>query len=78
MQSTDEPETAPSATPEEVAAEEGSTGEEEEVVEEETTPEDAEPVAEDDQCINCHTDKQALIDTAKPEEEVESENEGEG
>ena len=31
-----------------------------------------------DQCIVCHTDKQMLIDTAKPEEEVISENEGAG
>jgi len=31
-----------------------------------------------DECLNCHIDKQRLIDTAKPEEEVVSENEGEG
>lgn len=31
-----------------------------------------------DECVNCHTDKQMLIDTAKPEEEVVSEDEGEG
>ncbi|MCB2179842.1 hypothetical protein KQH54_01825 [bacterium] len=30
------------------------------------------------ECLNCHSDKQALIDTAKPEEEVVSENEGAG
>jgi hypothetical protein len=30
------------------------------------------------ECLVCHIDKQMLIDTAKPEEEVESENEGEG
>lgn len=29
-------------------------------------------------CLNCHSDKQHLIDTAKPEEEVVSENEGAG
>jgi PBP1b-binding outer membrane lipoprotein LpoB len=29
-------------------------------------------------CVDCHTDQQALIDTAKPEEEVISENEGAG
>ncbi len=32
----------------------------------------------DDACIDCHTDKQALIDTSDPVEEVESENEGAG
>jgi hypothetical protein len=29
-------------------------------------------------CIDCHTNQQTLIDTAKPEGEVASENEGEG
>lgn len=29
-------------------------------------------------CLDCHTDKQTLIDTAKPEEEVVSESSGEG
>jgi len=29
-------------------------------------------------CVDCHTDQQALIDTADPVEEVVSENEGEG
>ena len=37
-----------------------------------------EPTEAADACIDCHTDKQALIDTAKPEDEVVSENEGEG
>lgn len=32
----------------------------------------------EDECLNCHTDKQSLIDTAKPEEEVVSESSGEG
>lgn len=32
----------------------------------------------DDECLNCHMDKQRLIDTAKPEEEVVSESSGEG
>jgi hypothetical protein len=32
----------------------------------------------DDACIDCHTDKQALIDTSDPVVEVESENEGAG
>ncbi len=31
-----------------------------------------------DQCLVCHTDKQALIDTADPVVVVESENSGEG
>ena len=29
-------------------------------------------------CIDCHSDKELLIETARVEEEVESENEGEG
>jgi hypothetical protein len=37
----------------------------------------AEPL-EPDTCTDCHTDKDLLIDTADPEEEVISENEGEG
>ncbi|MCA9970272.1 MAG: hypothetical protein KC425_08655 [Anaerolineales bacterium] len=31
-----------------------------------------------DECLNCHVDKDMLIQTANPEEEVISENEGEG
>jgi hypothetical protein len=31
-----------------------------------------------DECLHCHTDKDMLVDTASPEEEVISENEGEG
>lgn len=31
-----------------------------------------------DYCLECHIDKQRLIDTAKPEEEVIAENKGEG
>ena len=31
-----------------------------------------------DYCLDCHIDKEMLIDTAEPEEEVISENEGEG
>jgi hypothetical protein len=32
----------------------------------------------EDECLNCHSDKQSLIDNAKPEEEVASESSGEG
>ncbi len=31
-----------------------------------------------DNCLDCHTNKDLLIQTADPEEEVISENEGEG
>lgn len=31
-----------------------------------------------DNCLDCHTNKDLLIETADPEEEVISENEGEG
>ena len=37
----------------------------------------AEPVPVDN-CLDCHTNKDLLIQTADPEEEVISENEGEG
>jgi len=39
-----------------------------------------EPTAEpqQDNCVDCHTDKSQLIDTAKPEEVVEKESEGAG
>ncbi len=44
------------------------------------TPEQTETaaVAQVDQCIECHTDKDQLIDTAAPEEEVVEESEGAG
>lgn len=42
-------------------------------------PAAAAPTAETvDNCVDCHTNKQMLIDTAKPEEHVESESEGVG
>lgn len=43
--------------------------------------EEAEAVAEivePDHCVDCHTDKELLIETAKPEEVVVSESEGAG
>ena len=46
------------------------------------SPTEVVPVAEQtapvDYCIECHSDKDQLIDTAAPEQEVISENEGEG
>ena len=59
----------------------------EEVDAAEETPSESETVEEvpaamspdvSEQCLDCHTDKQRLIDTAAPEVAVESENEGEG
>jgi hypothetical protein len=35
-------------------------------------------VPEVDECVECHTDKDRLIDTADPVEDTESENEGAG
>ena len=46
-----------------------------------TTEPTAEPTEEPvplDNCLDCHTNKDLLIQTADPEEEVISENEGEG
>ena len=44
-------------------------------------PDETEDVADlpvQETCVDCHSDQQSLIDTAKPQEEVQSENEGEG
>ena len=57
--------------------EEGAT----ESSEESTEPEPTEAIAAEpqvDNCIECHTDQQTLIDTVDPVAEVASENEGEG
>jgi mono/diheme cytochrome c family protein len=43
-----------------------------------TAPTATEEIAEVDQCVECHTDKDQLISTAKVEEEVEDESEGAG
>lgn len=51
-----------------------------EPADEPTQEEEPAAVAEEveNYCIDCHTSQQSLIDNAKPEEEVVSENEGEG
>ena len=49
--------------------------------EEVPAPEPTEEIAQEpqvDNCVECHTDQQTLIDTADPVAEVVSENEGEG
>jgi hypothetical protein len=56
------------------------------VAESPTTPPTENPTVEEaavtedtvDECLECHRDQQLLIDTADPEEEVISENEGAG
>ena len=48
------------------------------VSEVEESSDDNEPAIVVDYCIECHINQQMLIDTAKLEEEVISENEGEG
>ena len=87
------PESEPTATayaypppmndPDEVAASLTAIPEEEAAAptEEVPAPEPTEEVAVEpqvDNCVECHTDQQTLIDTADPVAEVESENEGEG
>ena len=38
----------------------------------------ADTVAVESYCVDCHTDQEMLVDTAAPEVEVESEDQGEG
>jgi outer membrane biosynthesis protein TonB len=74
---------APLNDPAEVAASLTAIPEDEamEANEESVQPEPTEAIAAEpqvDNCVECHTDQQTLIDTADPVAEVESENEGEG
>jgi hypothetical protein len=72
----------PMNSPEEVAALLNTgTGEPAEETTADTAPEPTELPTEEAQvnyCVECHGDKDMLIDTAKPEQEVISENEGAG
>lgn len=54
------------------------TGEEAEAPTEAPTQTEVAAVAQVDNCVECHTDKDQLIDTAAPEEEVVEESEGAG
>ena len=49
-----------------------------EVIQTEAEPDASEEEEPTNECLVCHVDKQQLIDTAKQEEEVISENEGQG
>ncbi len=65
------------------ATEQGSPAQEptEEIALEPTLPPPSTPTSEPaitNHCLDCHTDKDRLISTAKPEEEAISENKGEG
>jgi hypothetical protein len=65
------------AVPDEEQAETDEAGSNEEATDPDPTEAvSAEPLV--DQCVECHTDQQTLIDTADPVAEIESENEGEG
>lgn len=64
----------PTATAEEPATEEAPATENSENTDAPVAVASAADVA----CLDCHTDQQALIDTAAPVEPVESENEGAG
>jgi len=59
---------SPTATPTNVQPQEAT----------QTAAPTATTVAAENYCVECHTDKDQLIQTAKPEEEVESESEGVG
>ena len=67
-------ESTPGATQEMVGPTEAVTPPATEEVVAAELPQEAEP----DYCLECHSDQQMLIDTAKEEEEVINENEGEG
>ena len=72
----------PMNNPEDVAALlNAGAGEPAEVTTADTAPDPTEvPTAEPqtNYCVECHSDKDMLIDTAKPEQEIISENEGAG
>lgn len=70
------PTVAPTATDEIQESVDEPTDEPEQT--EDTSSEDAMSTDQDGACVECHTDKAMLIDTADPVEEVESENEGAG
>ncbi len=67
----------PTSIPTAIPTEESAEPTDEPSVDESAADSSSEDIPEDE-CLNCHTDKQSLIDTAKPEEEVVSESSGEG
>jgi outer membrane biosynthesis protein TonB len=67
-------------TAEEPAEIEEAAASEDETADEDDTSEDEEVAASagDDSCLDCHTDKERLTETADPVEDTESESEGAG